>query len=127
MRHDVLVDAITVIKNAEIAGKSDCLVPASEVVKNVLKVMKSSGYIKSFNPVEETEKKFKIQLLGKINNCKAIRPRFSTGVDDFEKFEKRFLPSKDIGIIIISTSKGVMTHKQAKEQNTGGSLLAFVY
>ena len=127
MRHDLLIDVLTMVRNAEAAGKPDCIVPSSELVKNVLKTMKSSGYIKSFNPVDENDKKFKIQLKGKINKCMAIRPRFSVGVDEYEKFEKRFLPSKDIGVIIVSTSQGVMTHKQAKEKNMGGSLLAFVY
>lgn len=127
MLHDLLVDVLTIIRNAENAGKPECTVPASETVKNVLKTMKSSGYIKSFNPTEDGEKKFRLQLSGKINTCKAIRPRFSSKVSEYEKFEKRFLPSKDIGILIITTSQGVMTHKQAKEKNLGGSLLAFVY
>ncbi len=127
MRHDLLPDVFTIIRNSESAGRSECLVPASELVKNVLKTMKSSGYIKSFNLVDGSEKKFKIQLKGKINNCKALRPRFPAKLTEYEKFEKRFLPSKDIGIIIITTSQGVMTHKQAKELNVGGRLLAFVY
>lgn len=127
MRHDLLPDVFTIIRNAESAGRSECTVPASELVKNVLKTMKSCGYIKSFNIMEGTERKFKIQLKGKINGCKALRPRFPSKVSEFEKFEKRFLPSKDIGIIIVSTSQGIMTHKQAKEIGMGGRLLAFVY
>ena len=44
-----------------------------------------------------------------------------------ESFEKRFLPAKDFGVLIISTNKGLLTQKQAKEQNVGGALVAYCY
>ncbi len=47
--------------------------------------------------------------------------------EEFEKFEKRFLPAKDFGFLILSTSKGIMTHLAAKEKSIGGKLLAYVY
>ncbi|MAG78181.1 30S ribosomal protein S8, partial [archaeon] len=59
--------------------------------------------------------------------CGVIKPRFSVKIDGYEKFEKRFLLSKDFGLIIVSTSKGIMTHIEAKEKKLGGKLLAFVY
>ncbi|HEX32856.1 MAG TPA: 30S ribosomal protein S8, partial [Candidatus Aenigmarchaeota archaeon] len=59
--------------------------------------------------------------------CGAIKPRFSFSVEDIEKFEKRYLPSKDFGIIVVSTNKGIMTHLEAKQKNLGGILLAYVY
>ncbi|MEM3823626.1 MAG: 30S ribosomal protein S8, partial [Candidatus Bathyarchaeia archaeon] len=55
------------------------------------------------------------------------KPRFSVKADKFEQWEKKFLPSKDVGILVISTSKGVLSHRDAKEKHIGGKLLAFVY
>jgi small subunit ribosomal protein S8 len=69
----------------------------------------------------------KLPLLGKINNCGVIKPRFACSVDDMEKFEKRFLPAENFGIILISTSKGLMTLDEARKENIGGRLVAFCY
>ena len=52
---------------------------------------------------------------------------FAVKVDEFEEWEKKFLPSRDVGIMVVSTSKGVIAHKDAEEKNLGGRLLAFVY
>ena len=67
----------------------------------------------------------KINLLGSINAIGVIKPRFAVSVDEFEKFEKRFLPAQDMGIILVSTSKGIMTHTEAKNK-IGGKLFAYV-
>ena len=69
----------------------------------------------------------KIHLLGKLNKTGAVKPRFAAKNDEIEKFEKRYLPAKDFGFLIISTSKGLMTHIKAKEKKLGGKLIAYVY
>jgi len=90
--------------------------------------MQLNGYVGEFEFVDDGRSgKFKVQLLGRINKCGAIRPRFSIKLDDFENWEKKFLPSREVGLIIISTSKGALSHKEAKEKHIGGKLLAFVY
>ena len=71
--------------------------------------------------------KFRVQLFGRINECKAVSPRYSVKVSSIEKYEKRFLPSRDLGMLIISTPKGVMTHHDAESENMGGRILAYVY
>ena len=68
-----------------------------------------------------------IYLIGKINNCNVIKPRFNVKNDNYEKFEKRFLLAKDFGIIIVSTPKGLMTHIEAKEKGIGGKLILYCY
>ncbi|MEM5853287.1 MAG: 30S ribosomal protein S8 [Candidatus Aenigmatarchaeota archaeon] len=128
MRHDILADALVMIKNAEKVGKKECVIPASKLVKAVLKILHSHGYINSFEFIDDGKGgKFRVELKGRIIECKAIKPRFSTKVDEFEKFEKRFLPTRDFGILIISTSKGIMDHKKARELKLGGKLLAYCY
>ncbi|MEM3766396.1 MAG: 30S ribosomal protein S8, partial [Candidatus Bathyarchaeia archaeon] len=92
------------------------------------RVMQLHGYIGEFEFIDDGRAgKFKVQLLGRINKCGAIKPRFAVGVDKIEDWEKKFLPSRDVGLLIISTSKGVLSHRDAKEKKIGGRLLAFVY
>ena len=113
-----------VIKNAEIVGKKTCTVPRSELIKNVLEVLEKTGYVEK---IQVNKRDIDIWLSGKVNDSRAITPRHSCGYKDIEKFEKRYLPTKDIGIIIISTSTGIVDHKEAKEKKVGGKLLAYVY
>jgi len=124
-----LSNAMSAIKNAERVGKDKCVVkPASKLIGNVLKVMKEYGYIKSFEYIENHRGgKFVVELCGRINDCGAIRPRFSVKRTEYEKFEKRYLPARDFGILIVSTTKGVMSQRQARELGLGGVLLAYVY
>ncbi len=129
MSVDTLSNAMITIKNAEMIGKEKCEIqPASKLIGNILKVMKDYGYIKGFEYVEDHRGgKFIVELAGRINDCGAVRPRFSAKVTEFEKFEKRYLPARDFGILIISTTKGVMSQIEARQRRLGGVLLAYVY
>lgn len=126
---DPLADALSVIKNAESVGKTSCVVrPASKMIGNVLNVMKEGGYLESFEYVEDGKAGvFEVKLAGAINVCGSIKPRYSIGIEDFEKWEKRYLPAKNFGVLVLTTSKGVLSHHEAREQNVGGKLLAYVY
>jgi small subunit ribosomal protein S8 len=90
--------------------------------------MQLNGYIGEFEFIDDGRSgKFKVQLLGRINKCGAIKPRFAIRVDQIEEWEKKFLPSRDVGLLVVSTSNGVLAHKEAQERRIGGRLLAFVY
>ncbi len=126
--NDPLADALSMIKNAEHAGKKECSVKASKLIGNTLKIMKECGYIEEYEFIDDGKSGvFRVKLRGKINNCNAIKPRFPVKRDEFEKWEKRFLPARDFGYLIVTTSRGLMTHHEAKELGIGGRLLAFVY
>jgi small subunit ribosomal protein S8 len=128
MSVDTLSSAMIAIRNAEMIGKERCEVMATKLVGNVLKVMKNHGYIKGYEFVKEgIRSKFVVELTGNIHNCGAIRPRFSSKVTEYEKYERRYLPARDFGILIVSTTRGVMSQKEARELGLGGVLLAFVY
>jgi small subunit ribosomal protein S8 len=129
MQSDPLNDAMSVMKNASSIGKSDCIVrPSSKLIGRVLKVMQDHGYIDQFEYVEDGRAgQFRVAMKGAINNCGVIKPRYSVKVNDLEKFEARFLPAQDFGVLIISTTEGVITHARAKELGIGGKLLAYVY
>ncbi|MEM1539401.1 MAG: 30S ribosomal protein S8 [Candidatus Bathyarchaeia archaeon] len=126
---DVLSNGLTTILNNEMRNKRECIIsPASKLLGKVLRVMQLNGYIGEFEFIDDGRSgKFKVQLLGRINKCGAIRPRFAVKVNEIEDWERKFLPSRDIGLLIISTSQGVLSHREAKEKGIGGRLLAFIY
>jgi len=126
---DTLANGLTIIMNNETRNKRECVIsPASKLLGRVLRVMQLNGYIGEFEFVDDGRSgKFKVQLLGRVNKCGAIKPRFSVKIQEFEDWEKRFLPSRDVGVLMVSTPKGVLSHREATERKTGGRLLAFVY
>lgn len=126
---DTLANGLTTIVNNEMRNKRECVIsPASKLLGRVLRIMQLNGYIGEFEFVDDGRSgKFKVQLMGRINKCGAIRPRFSVRMDKFEDWEKKFLPSRDVGLLVISTPTGVLSHKEAREKCIGGKLLAFVY
>jgi len=126
---DPVADALINLKNHEMASKKECTFkPASKLITEILKILMKKGFIDKYELIDDgRDGMFKVDLRGKINECKAIKPRYAVKKNEFEKYEKRFLPSKDIGILIVSTSKGVMTHSDAKKKEVGGRLIAFVY
>ncbi|MBU0953203.1 MAG: 30S ribosomal protein S8 [Nanoarchaeota archaeon] len=128
MQHDLLSDVFASIKNADLIGKHSCTTKANGLVREVLKVMQDHSYIGAFEFTEDGKSgTFSISLNGKINDCGAIRPRFSVGKRDFIDWEKRFLPANKVGILIISTAKGIMDQRKAEQLEVGGKLLGYVY
>jgi small subunit ribosomal protein S8 len=129
MLNDPLADALSSIKNAELKGKRTCLIkPSSKLVGGVLKVLKEEGYIKEFEYIDDGKAGiFKVTLSGAINNCGVIKPRYPVKYTELEKWENRYLPARDFGILILTTTNGVISQKKAKENNIGGKLLAYVY
>ena len=129
MTRDILANAMSSIKNHEEVRKKNVLIePASCLIGDVLDVMQEDDYIEGYEVIDDGKSgKYKVELKGNINDCGVIKPRFSVGHDDFEKWEKRYLPAAGYGILAVSTSRGVMSHEEAKESGVGGRLIAFVY
>lgn len=126
---DPLADCLVTIYNCEMRNKKECIVyPASKLIGRVLQVMQKHGYIGEFEYIDDGRGgKFRIQLLGRINKCGVIKPRFPARVGEIEDFARKYLPSRDIGILVMTTPEGVISHKEALEKNIGGRLLAYVY
>ncbi|HLC97698.1 MAG TPA: 30S ribosomal protein S8 [Candidatus Nanoarchaeia archaeon] len=129
MFNDPLAAAIAKIYNAERVGKREVEIkPASRLIKTVLGILQNHRYLGGFAEKEDGRGNLlTVQLLGNINKCGVIKPRFSTKRDGFEKWEKRFLPAKDFGVLLVSTSRGLMSHSEAKEKHIGGKLVAYCY
>jgi len=126
---DPLANALTNMRNNEMQGNKRCNIqPASKMIGRVLRTMQKEGYIGEFEFIDDNKAgQFIVELEGNINKCGVIKPRHAVKNDEFEKFEKRYLPSKNFGIMIITTPQGIMTHNEAKEKGIGGRLLAYIY
>ena len=127
--NDTLANALTKISQYEKLGKQECVIsPASKIIADVLGIMKKFGYIKGYTKIKEGGKEtFNVKFSGKINLCGVIKPRYALKNDEFEKYEKRYRPSRDMGIMIVSTTNGIVDHNKAKEDKVGGRLIAYCY
>ena len=124
MSQDIVADTLNKIMNAKRARKSELEAQrSSKFLISVLALAKLKGYIKDY---KLSGRNLKIEI-GKLNKCGAIKPRFTVTVSEIEKYEKRYLPAKEFGLLIISTSKGLVTNQTAKEKNLGGCLIAYMY
>lgn len=128
MSRDLVSGLFTTLQNNEMSRNRECIYSASKLIGNILRVLQRHGYVGAFEYIEDGRGgKFKIQLLGRINRSAPIRPRFSVSKDEWDKWEERYLPSRDVGILIVTTNKGVMSHLEAKKLGIGGKLLGYVY
>jgi len=105
--------------------------PASKLIAMVLRVMQKQGYIGEFEYIDDGRwGKIKVQLLGRINKAGAIKPRQPITYDELRQMPywlRKYLPSRDIGVLVLSTSRGVISHREALDMRIGGILLAYVY
>lgn len=121
---DALTNALNRIMNAKKAGKYSCVVPASKLLISVLKIMQKHGHVEY--KIEKGKNEAAIEIR-RLNECKAITPRFYVRVGEIDKYVRRFLPSRELGMLIISTSSGLVAHKEAIEKKLGGSLIAYCF
>ncbi|MFN3910188.1 MAG: 30S ribosomal protein S8 [Candidatus Anstonellaceae archaeon] len=128
MSKDLVADAFNTIKTHELNGKKECEVKSSKLIKEILKILQQKHYIGDFESVDKGAKSyFKIKLIGRINKCGAIKPRFAIKKNEWIEWEQKYIPGLGFGFLIVSTPKGLMTNEEAKKLNIGGRLIAFVY
>lgn len=130
MSTDLFTEALTNIKNCDfVAHKECCVFKVNSLLLETLKILKNERYISEFDVKERGSNKREliVKLNGMLTNLKAIKPRYAVHYWDLEKFEKRYLPSKGIGVLILSTPKGLKTNIEAKHEKIGGRLVAYVY
>ncbi len=127
--NDPLATMLSKIQNANRVNKTEVIIkPVSKFMIIVLELLQKHGYIKEFEVVEDGRgNHIKIKGFEQINGCGAIKPRFSFTVSDAVLVEQEYLPAKGFGIIIVTTSKGLMTIDKAQEEKVGGKLVAYCY
>lgn len=128
---DPVADMLTRIRNANTAKHESVDVPASNLKKAIAKILLDEGYIKSYEVVEDgTQGVIRIQLkylAGKEKVISGLRRVSKPGLRVYAGADELPRVLKGLGIAIISTSKGVMTDKEARKAHVGGEVLAFVW
>lgn len=129
---DTLANALATIQNAEMRGKPEAVImPASKLIAAVLRVMQREGYIGEFEYIDDGRwGKFRVKLLGRINKTGVVKPRVPVSYRDLMRLPeslRKYLASRDIGILILTTNQGVMSHREALERKIGGIVIAYVY
>lgn len=124
MSHDIVSDGLNQMMNALRARKDSVKLKShSKLLLSVLAIAKLKGYVKEYSV---TGRELAVSF-DKLNACKSIKPRYMASVAELEKYVQRYLPAKNLGIIIVSTSHGLMTHQTAQDKNLGGCLIAYFY
>ena len=128
---DPVADMLTRIRNANTAKHESVDVPASNLKKAIAKILLDEGYIKSYEVVEDgTQGVIRIQLkylAGKEKVISGLRRVSKPGLRVYAGADELPRVLKGLGIAIISTSRGVMTDRKARELHVGGEVLAFVW
>lgn len=128
---DTIADLLTRIRNASTAKHDKVDVPASNMKKAIAQILLDEGYIKSFT-VQEDGKQGVIRIVlkytaGKTPVITGLRRVSKPGLRIYTSCEEMPRVMKGLGTAILSTSKGVMTDKEARKQNVGGEVLAFIW
>ncbi len=123
---DTIAKALNEIMNAKKAGRETCIVgPVSKLLVNLFEIMKKEGYIDY--KLEKGKFEKIVVTIKNLNECKAIKPRFYVTKDSIDKYVRRYLPARNLGMILISTNKGILTDAQANEKKIGGCLVAYCF
>ncbi len=128
---DTIADMLTRIRNANSAKHASVDVPASNLKKQIAQILLEEGYIKNYKVVEDGKQGvIKIQLKYTDSRAQVItglRRVSKPGLRIYSNCKDMPKVMKGLGIAIVSTSKGIMTDKKAREMNVGGEVLAFVW
>lgn len=128
---DPIADMITRIRNAATAKHDTVDVPASKVKKAIAQILLDEGYIKSFQVIDDNKQgNIRIALKygpNKTQIVTGLRRVSKPGLRIYRNCEDMPKVMKGLGIAIVSTSKGIMTDRQARKENVGGEILAFVW
>ncbi len=126
MSQDIVADALNMMLNAKKARKESVKINRiSNLLIETLKIMKQKGAVKKYK-IDSKNKSVEVTL-GDFIECKAIKPRFTVGKDEIEKYRRRYLPARNMGTIVISTNKGLISHEEVQEEGIGGILISYFY
>ena len=127
---DVIADMLTRIRNASNAKHETVDIPASNMKKSIADILVKEGYVKGYNIVEDGKQgiiRVTLKYNGKDKAIKGLRRVSKPGLRIYASCEDMPRVMNGLGVAIVSTSKGIMTDKEARKNNIGGEVLAFVW
>ena len=128
---DVIADMLTRIRNANDAKHATVDIPASNMKKSIADILVEEGYVKSYQVIEDGKQGIiRVTLkyaAGKQKVIHGLRRVSKPGLRIYAGYEDMPKVMNGLGIAIVSTSKGIMTDKKARQLNVGGEVLAFVW
>ena len=127
---DVIADMLTRIRNANDAKHETVDIPASNMKRAIAEILLSEGYIKSYQIIEDGKQgviRITLKYIGKQKVIDGLRRVSKPGLRIYSNCEDMPKVMNGLGIAIVSTSKGIMTDRQARKENVGGEVLAFVW
>ena len=127
MMTDPVADMITRIRNAINAGQDRVIFPASKLKAAVCKVLKEEGYIKSFKVIVKGKSDISLKVLLKENAIVGLQRYSRPGLRQYRSYRKVPRVLSGLGISVISTSKGVLSSREAKKQQVGGEVLCHIW
>ena len=127
---DPIADMLTRIRNANSARHETVDVPASKMKKAIAEILLEEGYIKNYQVIEDGKQgviRIALKYVGKEKVISGLQRVSKPGLRIYKNTEELPKVLKGLGIAIISTSKGIMTDKKARQENVGGEVLAFIW
>ena len=127
---DTVADLLTRIRNASSSHHDTVDIPASKVKKAILQILVDEGYIAKFTEIEDNKQgvlRVTLKYLGKKPVITGLKRVSKPGLRIYKNIEDMPKVMKGLGIAIISTSKGIMTDRQARRENVGGEVMAFIW
>ena len=127
---DVIADILTRIRNANNAKHDTVDIPASNMKKSIAQILVDEGYIAGFQVIEDGKQgviRVTLKYNGKEKVLKGLKRVSKPGLRIYASCEEMPRVMNGLGVAIVSTSKGIMTDKQARKENVGGEVLAFVW
>lgn len=127
---DVIADMLTRVRNANSAKHNTVDIPASNMKKAIADILVAEGYVKGYSIVEDGKQgiiRITLKYNGKEKVIKGLRRVSKPGLRIYSSSEDMPRVMNGLGIAIVSTSKGLMTDKEARKNNIGGEVLAFVW
>ncbi|MEM4588116.1 MAG: 30S ribosomal protein S8 [Nanopusillaceae archaeon] len=126
---DIINDFFAHATNCVNVGKFEVrFSPINKLLINILEKLKQYKYVVEYEIISK-EKGGEVRVIfsENFNKGNAIKPNFPVSYREFEKYEKRYLPARGFGILLVSTDKGIKTNEECKKEKIGGILIAYVY
>lgn len=128
---DTIADLLTRIRNAQSAKHDTVEIPASNLKKSICQILVDEGYVKSFTTREDGKQGvIKVTLKyadGRMPVIKGLKRVSKPGLRIYSNAKEMPRVMKGLGIAVVSTSSGIMTDRQARKENVGGEVLAFIW